>query len=53
MPSFLALREDPKWAEVSPDTMKPSIQSSGDSRSEVKLLSRVSGAASNSLDPGW
>ena len=53
MPSFLALREDPKWAEVSPETMKPSIQSSGDSRSEVKLLSRVSGAASNSLDPGW
>ena len=38
---------------VSPETMKPSIQSSGDSRSEVKLLSRVSGAASNSLDPGW
>ena len=53
MPSFLALREDPKWAEVSPETMKPSIQSSGDSRSEVKLRSRVSGAASNSVDPGW
>lgn len=53
MPSFLALREDPKWAEVSPETMKPSIQGSGESGSEGKLFSRVRGAASNSLDPGW
>ena len=35
MPALLALREDPKWAEVSPETMTPSIQSSGVSRSEV------------------
>lgn len=35
MPAFLALREDPKWAEVSSETMTPSIQSSGVSRSEV------------------
>ena len=53
MPSFLALREDPKWAKVSPEMMKPSIQGSGESRSEGKPLSRVWGAASNSLDPAW
>ena len=53
MPSFVALREDPKWAEVSPEMMKPSMQGSGESRSEGKSLSRVQGAASNSLGPGW